>query len=149
MEKKSTLVIAAAVTFIVGVLLSGVVASYAINNNHAGMMKMYGIGKDWDEPRATPSASSMSMDDMTADLKNKSGDGFDAAFIAEMIVHHQGAIDMADLAKTNAKHQEIKDLADAILKAQTGEIGKMKQWQKDWGYSSSNTMMNGHDMMGM
>lgn len=150
MEKKSTLVLVSAATFIVGILLSGVIASYAVNGSHTGMMNMYGISKETDKAEsASNSASSMSMDDMTADLKNKSGDDFDKAFVAEMIVHHQGAIDMANLAKTNAKHQEIKDLSEAIIKAQTSEIDQMKQWQKDWGYSSSNTMMNGHDMMGM
>lgn len=72
------------------------------------------------------------MANMNAGLQGKTGDAFDQEFLAEMIVHHQGAIDMAKLALTNAKHQEIKDLAQAIIAAQTKEIGEMKQWQKDW-----------------
>jgi uncharacterized protein (DUF305 family) len=72
------------------------------------------------------------MANMNAGLQGKTGDAFDQEFIAEMIVHHQGAIDMAKLALTNAKHQEIKDLANAIISAQTKEITQMKQWQKSW-----------------
>jgi len=51
-----------------------------------------------------------------------------------MIEHHQGAIDMANLAGQNAKHQEIKDLADDITSTQLSEIQMMRKWQKTWGY---------------
>ncbi len=78
----------------------------------------------------------MDMDDMmknmNAGLVGKQGDAFDAAFITEMIVHHQGAVEMAQLALINAKHQEIKDLAQAIITAQNKEIGDMKMWQTSW-----------------
>jgi len=82
------------------------------------------------------SMSSMSMDSMTADLKNKTGDEFDKSFIASMIVHHEGAVEMAKLSATNAKHEEIKSLSNEIVTAQEKEIAKMKQWQIDWGYPS-------------
>lgn len=81
---------------------------------------------------ATGSSMGSMMDTMNAALEGKTGDTFDQEFLAEMIVHHQGAIDMAKLALTNAKHQEIKDLANAIIKAQTSEIAQMKAWQKTW-----------------
>lgn len=72
------------------------------------------------------------MDDMSLSLAGKSGDEFDKAFIEEMIIHHQGAIDMAKLALTSAKHQEIKNLAGAIISAQTSEINQMRQWKSAW-----------------
>lgn len=77
------------------------------------------------------SMSSMMMD-MNAALRGKTGDAFDQAFLSEMIVHHQGAIDMAELAMANAKHQEIKDLSKAIVSAQTNEIAQMEAWQNRW-----------------
>lgn len=89
--------------------------------------------------------SSMSMDDMTADLKNKTGDEFDKAFISSMIAHHEGAVEMAKLSAKNAKHEEIKSLSNNIISAQEKEITEMKQWQMDWGYSS---MMMDHSSMG-
>lgn len=77
--------------------------------------------------------SSMSMDDMTADLKNKTGDEYDKAFIASMIAHHEGAVEMAKLSASSAKHEEIKKLSEAIISAQEKEIADMKQWQINWG----------------
>lgn len=147
MNQKNILIAVGA--FFVGVLTSGIIASYAVNGKHTSVMNMYAMHHLNDEDKLGSSASSMSMDDMTSDLKNKYGDEFDKAFIAEMIVHHQGAIDMAILAKANAKHQEIKDLANNIITAQTSEINEMKTWQTQWDYSSNNSMMNGHGMMGM
>ncbi|MBY0293908.1 DUF305 domain-containing protein, partial [Patescibacteria group bacterium] len=58
------------------------------------------------------------MDDMMAGLKGKTGDEFDRAFLSEMIMHHQGAVQMAQAALQDAKHQEIKDMAKAIISAQ-------------------------------
>lgn len=77
---------------------------------------------------------SMTMDDMNNTLLQKTGDDFDKAFISGMIEHHQGAIDMANQAKLNAKHDEIKTMADDIISAQSKEIEMMQKWQKDWGY---------------
>lgn len=72
------------------------------------------------------------MHSMTMALEGKTGDEFDKAFLSEMIAHHQGAIDMANLALKNAQHQEIKDLAQKIITAQNAEIEQMKQWQQTW-----------------
>jgi hypothetical protein len=79
---------------------------------------------------------SMSMTDMSEMLEGKTGDAFDKAFIEGMIPHHQGAIDMAELALQSAGHQEIKDLAKAIVAAQQQEIEQMQQWQQEWGYEN-------------
>ena len=78
--------------------------------------------------------SSMSMSEMNSELKGLSGDEFDKQFIASMIAHHQGAIDMANAAKSQAKHGEIKAMADDIISAQTKEIKQMQDWQKQWAY---------------
>lgn len=77
---------------------------------------------------------SMTMTDMTAALLAQSGDAFDRAFIEMMIDHHQGAIDMANLAKARAVHQEIRAMADEIISAQSTEINQMNGWYTAWGY---------------
>ena len=76
--------------------------------------------------------SDMSM--MSSSLKGLKGDEFDKRFISEMVTHHEGAVDMAELALTNAKHQEVKTMAQNIISAQTKEIDEMQTWQKDWHY---------------
>lgn len=133
-----------------GILLTILFTTNIVNSNNTGMMKMMGMhtnnnqtmsagDKDEDE-HMMPSGSMMSnqhgmtMDDMVNDLKGKTGDDFDKAFISGMIEHHQGAINMANLAKQYAGHDEIKSMADDIISAQTSEINMMKEWQKIWGY---------------
>ena len=46
----------------------------------------------------------------------------DAVFFEMMIPHHQGAIDMSQLAKTQSERSEVKQLAEQIIAAQTKEI---------------------------
>lgn len=72
------------------------------------------------------------MHGMMNGIENKTGDEFDKAFLSEMIIHHQGAVEMAESALQNAKHQEIKDLATAIISAQNTEIAQMKAWKSEW-----------------
>lgn len=81
------------------------------------------------------SSSEMSMTEMTASLQDKTGDGYDKAFIEHMINHHDSAVKMAELSAENAKHDEIKMLSDEIVRNQAAEIEQMKQWQKEWGYA--------------
>jgi len=81
-------------------------------------------------------------------LKDLKGDEFDKAFIEEMIKHHQGAIDMAKLVESNAKHDELKKLGSEILTAQSKEIDMMQTWQSDWGYKNVPKSHSDTDLMG-
>ncbi|HET8670421.1 MAG TPA: DUF305 domain-containing protein [Candidatus Saccharimonadales bacterium] len=116
-----------------GIIIAGGVAVLAVNNNNQGVMKMMGMNTS---RIRDDSAGHMGMSgqDMTAELQNHTGDNFDENFLAMMIVHHQGAIDMAKLAETRAKHDEVKNLAKDILSAQSTEIDLMTSWQSRWGY---------------
>jgi uncharacterized protein (DUF305 family) len=75
---------------------------------------------------------------------------FDEAFIDEMIPHHQGAIRMAQIELANGQDQEVKDLAQSIIDAQSQEIEQMNQWREQWYGSESPAggvpMMEGGDM---
>ena len=118
MQKQSVLY--GVIGLLAGLLLMGVFAVIAVNNEHTGMMKMMGMHTDMmegDQARESGGHETMSMNDMSAALKDKRGDDFDRDFISMMIAHHQGAVDMADLAKQYAKHDEIKRMADDIISA--------------------------------
>lgn len=130
---------------LIGVLLTVFVVTVSVNTNNQTMMRMMGMHTEQNDRM---SRSSMSMDGMTNDLKNKSGDEFDKAFLSEMIVHHQGAIDMANLVLQKSTRPELRSLANDIIAAQTKEINQMKAWQQAWGYtttqsSSDDSMMGG------
>lgn len=72
------------------------------------------------------------MHDMNAALVGKTGDDFDKAFLSEMIIHHAGAVEMAQAVLKNSKRPELIKLANDIISAQTTEINMMKNWQTVW-----------------
>ena len=82
--------------------------------------------------------SSGSMGDDMANMESKlnglSGVAYDKEFLKQMILHHQQAVDMSKYADTNAKHQEVKDLAQTVITTQEKEIADMKSWQQKWGF---------------
>lgn len=130
-----------------GIVITGFGAAYAVNNDQQGMMRIMGMHSNTNS-QGMMDNDDMSMGDMTSSLKSKTGDDFDKTFIAGMIIHHQGAIDMAKLAKDNAKHDEVKQLANDILSAQSKEIDIMQAWQTQWGYKTTPSIES-HNMMNM
>lgn len=89
----------------------------------------------FDKPKENSADTSMTS--MVDSLKNKAADDFDAEFISQMIVHHEGAIEMAKLSANQSKHDEIKALSRNIISAQESEIQQMKEWQIRWDYKDS------------
>ena len=94
---------------------------------------------------------------MSAPAASADHNAADVAFAQQMIVHHQGAIEMADLASSRAANQQVKDLAARIKAAQAPEIEQMTGWLTLWGAamttsaaaSSSDDGMGGMDHGGM
>ena len=72
------------------------------------------------------------MEDMT-DLKLLEGAKlFDKEFIEQMIPHHQMAIMMAYMMLSRTEREEMKKLAQDIIRTQTEEINQMAQWYSKW-----------------
>lgn len=67
----------------------------------------------------------------------------DVSFAQNMIVHHQQAVEMADLAATRAANAGVKTIATQIKAAQQPEIDKMTGWLTAWGQPA--TPAGGHD----
>jgi uncharacterized protein (DUF305 family) len=65
-------------------------------------------------------------------LESKTDDDFDKIFLKEMILHREAGIQMAELALQNAKHMQLKQLAQDIISNHTHEIEHMYDWQKSW-----------------
>lgn len=57
---------------------------------------------------------------------------YDLRFIDGMIVHHQGAVEMAEEALAKSQRREILALAEAIIAAQADEIDLMNRWRNAW-----------------
>lgn len=80
--------------------------------------------------------SGMSMSDMMMDmnaaLRGKTGDALDRAFIEEMIIHHEGAVEMAEILLQGTTRPELIQLGNDVITAQTGEIQMMREWRQTW-----------------
>ncbi|MEO5948735.1 MAG: DUF305 domain-containing protein [Chitinophagaceae bacterium] len=62
----------------------------------------------------------------------------DVDFVNMMMIHHQGAIDMATSEISSGKNDSIKSLARSIVKDQENEIAAMRKWlEKNKDYKSS------------
>ena len=68
-------------------------------------------------------------DKMHRDMDIRYTGNADRDFVAGMIAHHQGAIDMARAVLLHGKDPEIRKLAQDIVDAQEKEIAQMKAWQ--------------------
>lgn len=106
------------------VLMAGASMAYADSHmdhskmDHSMMMPM-GQGGMYD-------AAMKTMHEGMASVK-PTGDA-DVDFVAGMIPHHQGAIDMAKVVLEKGADPEIKKLAEGIIKAQESEIKMMNDW---------------------
>ncbi len=65
--------------------------------------------------------------------KAKDHNAQDMSFAQEMIPHHQQAVEMSDMAVSQASSAKVKDLATRIKVAQGPEIEQMKGWLSSWG----------------
>jgi uncharacterized protein (DUF305 family) len=78
----------------------------------------------------------------------------DVTFAQGMIVHHRGAIAMADLAVERAQNSDVQALAERISAAQGPEIDTMSGWLQAWdedvpeGMAMEDMSGGGHGAMG-
>ena len=70
--------------------------------------------------------NSAAMDKMMADMDVKPTGDVDADFVAMMIPHHQGAIDMAKAVLRYGKNEQIRRIAQEIIVEQQQEIAAMR-----------------------
>jgi uncharacterized protein (DUF305 family) len=85
-------------------------------------------------------------------LLDENGDYSDERFIDAMVPHHQGAVEMAEVALENAEHEEIRTLSQEIIDAQNAEIEELRAIkQEEFGTSEVPMEMSDEDMrmMGM
>ena len=63
---------------------------------------------------------------------NAASQPYDLQFIDTMTAHHQGAIDMAQMALKNSQNDELKKFAQKIIDDQRKEIAQLKDWRDKW-----------------
>jgi uncharacterized protein (DUF305 family) len=65
--------------------------------------------------------------------KSGPGNAADAAFAAGMVPHHEGALEVAEMAQERAEHAAVRRMADGIIRAQKAEISVMQRIAEDLG----------------
>jgi len=55
------------------------------------------------------------------------GNGTDRAFVADMIPHHESAVEMAEIAQERGESDFVKGLADDIVRTQNAEVSIMRR----------------------
>ncbi|WP_129337483.1 DUF305 domain-containing protein [Cellulomonas endophytica] len=94
----------------------------------------------------TAASAPASSQSAVADVHNEA----DTGFAQMMIEHHNGALDMANLAVEKGSTSEIQELGQRIADAQGPEIDLMTGWLEAWGEETSADMsMEGMDHSGM
>ncbi len=74
----------------------------------------------------------MAMDMGAMSVSTDESTSYDQRFLEAMISHHEGAIEMAEMALEMSDHQEIRSLAEDIITTQSSEIEQMRGWLSEW-----------------
>ncbi len=121
-----------AIGLVVGILLGGTGPSMQMNANRTPAMPVQEMDHAAMGHTIPESHMESMMNDMMASLNGKEGDEFDQTFLTEMIIHHEGAVEMAEMVLKTSDRKELRDFAQAIIDAQSKEIDQMKDWQAEW-----------------
>lgn len=86
---------------------------------------------DWYDAEPNPMMGMMAddmdiMDTMMAAMEAATSP--ERGFLEQMSLHHNSAIDMAQLSLLRAEHRELRDLAKDIIVAQAQEIAEYQTW---------------------
>ncbi|MDQ3223096.1 MAG: DUF305 domain-containing protein [Gemmatimonadota bacterium] len=109
---------AAAVTLSAAALVGGGVA-YAVNQSV--------------EPRSAGTSETTMMSGQGMGMGSfDRAQPFDAQFIDQMIVHHQGAIMSTQMMIADSDRPELRNLAQDIITNQRGQITQMRKWRAQW-----------------
>ncbi|MEW5849874.1 MAG: DUF305 domain-containing protein [Myxococcota bacterium] len=70
------------------------------------------------------------------DAEKEPASPYEAQFMADMIVHHNSAVEMARLCVSKAEHPELAALCDQMATDQVRDIDDMRTWLDTWGSES-------------
>lgn len=136
MENKNSTIIIALLVLIIG-LLAGYVFGINGSPRNSWMNDMHEeagehMGDYNDSLIREDGAMQHAMDEMMLGFRGRSGEAYEEAFLRGMIVHHLGAIRMAEDLLEETERPELEELARDIIESQSQEVETMKGWLEEW-----------------
>lgn len=137
MENKNQTIIIGLLALIAGLILGYLFGGNSMMSNRGFVSNdstyeemgehMYG-----DELIDEDGAMIHAMDEMMLGFRGKTGEAYEEAFLRGMIVHHIGAVNMAEELLEQTDRPELVELANNIIKTQSEEVDMMKGWLGTW-----------------
>jgi uncharacterized protein (DUF305 family) len=155
LTKASSLALLLAVTLMLAACGSaggGQQGSGSAGDGGQGKAKESGGMAGMDHSNMDHGSMGMGSGGMARQMVMENGRYSEKAFIDAMVPHHQGAVEMAEVALQNADHEEVQQLSRNIISTQQAEIAELKAIkQQEFGTSKVPMEMSAQEMqmMGM
>lgn len=137
MENKNLTIVVGLLVFIVGLILGYFFGSSTILN-YRGFFPSNFMGQEMIEYMhgngfiSNTNQMEYTMTGMMSQLEGLEGEKYEEMFLREMIVHHVGAVQMAEELLKQTKRPELQTFANDIIEVQSQEIKMMETWLELW-----------------
>lgn len=138
MNNNNQTIIIGLLTLIFGLILGYYLGNSTVNDTQGMHMSesMHGEMEDshsyGEEIIDGDGAMIHAMDEMMLGFRGKTGAEYEEAFLRGMIVHHIGAVEMAEGLLEETGRPELRTFAQDIINVQSQEIDTMKGWLEKW-----------------
>ena len=119
--------------------LTKALARWIISDHESEISRMMAWRKMWYSGEPTARNIEMpgmrqSMTDLDLNkLETLEGKAFDAEFVRQIILHHEGGVELAKDALLHSEKKEIRNLSALRIKSQKSEIGKLHELEATLG----------------
>jgi uncharacterized protein (DUF305 family) len=136
MENRNHVIIVGLLALLIGLTLGYFLGTNAMPQRGffggAAMYDAMGPGMYGDELIDRDGAMMHAMDEMMLGFRGLEGAAYEEMFLRSMIVHHLGAIAMAEQLLEQTDRPELITLANNIIRSQSAEVQQMKGWLQTW-----------------
>ena len=132
---KNNVLVIGLLTLIIGLFVGYTPAPRTMMDTET-MVEMHDEVEEYEEPEeeiiSGDRVMQHAMEEMMRPLMGKTGEEYEKAFLEMMIVHHIGAIEMAEDLLGQTDRPELVKMGNDIITVQTEEVDMMKGWLDDW-----------------
>lgn len=107
-------------------------SSNTASNNGANNTTAHDMSNMGNHDMSNMSGQGMSEADWMKSAPDAEKQPYDLQFIDAMIVHHQGAVKMAQMVLGKTHRDELKGFAQKTIDDQTKEIAQLTNWRNEW-----------------